>query len=181
MIEVEVGLLDLAENLGSVWALEWQIAADECVEENAERPDVSFPTVAAFEDFWGHVVRCTSHGRQLTVVSAGLGETEVDETHRVVIGDHDIVGLDIPVNNVLRVAMIDGLKQTLHVPGRRCFWKRLIGLLSDLLEKLSTSDVFHDQVNVFQIVVGLVILYDIRMVKRMQDGDFLHDAINIIS
>ena len=77
--------------------------------------------------------------------------------------------------------MIYSLKQTLHIPRRCRFCKRLIGLLSDLFEKLSTGDVFHDQVNVFLIVVGLVILYDIRMVKGVQDGDFLHDAVNIIA
>ena len=42
-------------------------------------------------------------------------------------------------------------------------------------------DVLHDKVDVLLVVISLVILYNVWMVKLIENGDFLHDAINIVS
>ena len=53
--------------------------------------------------------------------------------------------------------------------------------MCDLLEELLTRDVFHDQVDVLLVVVGLVVLDNIWVVQRVQDRDLLHDAVDIVA
>ena len=72
VVEVIIRLFDLAENLSSVGALEWQVTADQRVEEHTERPDVGFLAVGALEHLWCHVVRSSRHRGQLAVVARGL-------------------------------------------------------------------------------------------------------------
>lgn len=181
MVEVIVGFLNLAEDFSCVRSLEGKIPADQRIEQHAKRPDVCLLTIGALKHFRRHIVRRTSHSCQLTIVTRGLGKTEVDQTYRVVVGDHDIVRLDIPMNDILRVTMVDRLEQTFHVACRGRLSERLIGLLCYFLEQLGACDVFHDQVDVFLVVVGLVVLNDVGMVKRVQDRDFLHNAIDVIA
>lgn len=115
MVKVIICLFDLAEDLSGVIALEWKITANQRVEEHTERPDVRLFAVGTFEHFWRHVVRCARHRGQLAIVSRGFGQAEVDQPHRIVVCDHDIVRLNITMNNVLGVTMIDSLEQTFHV------------------------------------------------------------------
>ena len=115
MVKVIICLFDLSEDLGSIIALEWKIAANQRVEKHTERPDVRLFTVGAFKHFWRHVVRCARHRGQLTIVSRGFGQAEVDQPHRIVVRDHDIVRLYVTMNNVLGVTVVDSLEQTFHV------------------------------------------------------------------
>ena len=77
--------------------------------------------------------------------------------------------------------MVDCLEEGLHVACGRCLGKSLIGLLRNLLKQLCAGDVLHDEVDVLLIVVGLVVLDDVRMIERVQDGNLFHDAVNIIA
>ena len=180
MVEMEVRFLDLSENLGGVCTLEWKITANQRVEKDTKRPDVSLLAVSTIHNFRGHVVGCARDRLELTLTLGGLGQTEVDQAHRVVCSYHDIVGLDVAVDDVLCVTMIDSLEQTLHVPSCVCLREGLVGLLSDFLEELSARHVLHHQVDILGIVVRLVILHDVGVIERVKDSDFLHDAVNII-
>ena len=64
----------------------------------------------------------------------GYGETEVDQANRVVGSDHDVVGLNVPVHDVLRVRVVNRLKETLHVECSLPFREHLVLLLADLVE-----------------------------------------------
>ena len=41
-------------------------------------------------------------------------------------------------------------------------------------------NVLHNEVHVFAVVVGLEVLDDVGMVETVQDGDLLHDAIDVV-
>ena len=84
------------------------------------------------------------------------------------------------MNYVLCVTMIDSLKECLHISRSSILRERLISLLRNLLEQLCASNVLHDEVDVLLIVVSLVILYDVRVIKRVQDCYLFHDAVNIV-
>ena len=85
------------------------------------------------------------------------------------------------MDNILGVAMIDRLEERFHVASGNILRKSLVGLLGDLFEKLSSIDIFHDQVDVLLIVVRFVILDDIWMVERVKNRNLLHDTVNIVS
>ena len=85
------------------------------------------------------------------------------------------------MNDVLGMTMVDRLEEGLHVASSSGLSEGLVCLFSDHDEELGAGNILHDQVDVLLIIVGLVIFYDIRMVERMQDGNFFHDAVDIIS
>ena len=85
------------------------------------------------------------------------------------------------MDNILGVAMIDRLEERFHVASGNILRKSLVGLLGDLFEKLSSIDIFHDQVDVLLIVVRFVILDDIWMIERVKNRNLLHDTVNIVS
>ena len=179
MLKVEFALLNLAEHLSRIATLEGQVSTDKRVEKDAERPNVCFLTVTAFEHFRSHVVWSSRHCGQVFVVSRGFGETEVNEAHRVAIRNHDVVGLDISVHDVLCMAMIERLEQLLHVFGRNCLRESLVFLLRDLVKQWLARHVLHHQVDVLLVVVGLVVLHDVGVVQLVQDCHFFHDTVDV--
>ena len=77
--------------------------------------------------------------------------------------------------------VIDCLEETPHVSGGLSFREDLVLLLADLVEEGHSVDVLHHQVDVRRVVVGLVILDDVRVVKGMQHRDFVHDVAQILA
>ena len=108
--EMVVSLLDLAEDLCSILALEGQVSTYERVQENTEGPYIGLLTVGAFEDLRCHVVRSSRHRGQLAVIARGLGQTEIDQAHCVVSCNHYVVGLNVTMHDVLSMTMVDGLE-----------------------------------------------------------------------
>lgn len=77
--------------------------------------------------------------------------------------------------------MIDCLEQTLHVASCTLLRESLISLLGNLVEKGHTGNILHDKVDVFLVVVSLIVLDNIGVVKRVENCDFLHYAIDVVS
>ena len=84
------------------------------------------------------------------------------------------------MDHILRVTVIDSLKQRFHIWRSNLFRECLVFLLSDLLEKLRARYILHHQVDVLRVIVRFVVLDDIRVIKRVQNMHLLHYAINIV-
>ena len=117
MVKVEVGRCDFLENFLLVVALERQIPRHQCVEEHTQRPDVRLSLVAPLKNLRCHVIGCPCDVMQLCG-AASLRESKNNESDRVLVSDHYVFGLDVPVDHVIRVAVIDGFEQVLHVDCR---------------------------------------------------------------
>ena len=111
MIEVIVKRDDLLENDCLAVPLERQISTHKRVQDDSEGPEVGLLAVGALNYFRGHVVGRTCHLFQVLPRVRGNCETEVNQTHRVICCDHDIIRLDITMYNILRMAMIDRLQE----------------------------------------------------------------------
>ena len=131
-----VSFLNLSENLGRVVSLERQVSTHQGVEEHTQRPKIGLLTIATFEHLRSHVVWSACDGRQVSVVGCSFRETEINELHFVILGDHDIVGFDISMDNVLRMTMVDSIEKLFHVTCCSGLREGLVLLLCDLLEKL---------------------------------------------
>ena len=83
------------------------------------------------------------------------------------------------MDNALSMTMIYSLEELLHVASCLFFAKCLVCLLRDFIEQLASSDVLHNEVNVFCIVICLEILDNVGMVQSVQNSNFFHDAINV--
>ena len=53
-------------------------------------------------------------------------------------------------------------------------------MLSDAFKQRSSRDIFHDEVNVLEVIVSFIVLDDVWVIERVQNGDLLHDAIDIV-
>lgn len=106
MLEMEITIRDFIEYFISVLTLERQITAHEDVKEDAQGPDVALVVVVALQHFWRHVVWSTSNALELLVSLGPLGQTEVNQLYFALLGEHDVLGLDISVHDALRVHMV---------------------------------------------------------------------------
>ena len=95
-------------------------------------------------------------------------KTEIDKLDQSTWTIHDIFWFDISVNDALRMAMLKCLEQIKHDLGRLLFIEWLLPL-GDFLEKLTTRAKLHAEVNVFGIIVGLIVLDDVRMVNLLHE------------
>lgn len=71
-------------------------------------------------------------------------------------------------------------KKFTHVCLGHIFAENLVFLLCDLFEELSSSDVLHDEVDVLLINIGLIILYDVWVIKFGENSYFFLDGIKMI-
>lgn len=85
------------------------------------------------------------------------------------------------MDNSLGMAMIDCLEQLLHVSCSFELSESLILLLGNLVKQLTATYVFHHQIHVLAVIVGLEIFHNVWMVKAIEYSYFLHNTIDIIS
>lgn len=94
---------------------EGQLSADELVEEDAHGPDVDCEGVALAEHYLRrHVVRCADYGEgpEALGLLELLGGAHVDQLQVAVVLYHHVLGLQVPVDDILEV-------QTLHHEHKR--------------------------------------------------------------
>jgi len=108
VFEVELPVLDFGKHFVPVLALEGQVATHEHVQQNSEGPAVAFAIVLSLQDLWSHVVWGTSDSLQLLVSLLPLGEAEVDQLQLIRLRDHDVLWLNIPMDNTLCMHVIKG-------------------------------------------------------------------------
>ena len=169
------------EDYACVHSLEWQIAADKGVEKDTQGPDVGLMTVATINHFWCHVVWCTGHCIHLFVAHSGFRKTKVDEAHRIILRNHDVVRLDITMHDIHRMAVIQRLKQLSHVLCSSPLCEHLVRLLRDFIEESLTCHVLHHQVDELRIIVRFVVLDDVGVVEIVQDIDLFYDVRNAVT
>ena len=73
------------------------------------------------------------------------------------------------MHNAIRVAVVDCLEQTAHVALRLLLCEQLVLLLADLFKEGHSRNILHDEVDELFVVVGLVVIDDIRVVELAQD------------
>lgn len=84
------------------------------------------------------------------------------------------------MHDILSVAMIDRLEELFHITCGLRLIESLVRLLGDAVEQGLAGDVLHHQVDVLQVVVSLVVLYDVGVIEGVQDGDLLVYAVNVL-
>ena len=177
MVEVVITITDLLEDLLLGVALKGKISADERVEDNPERPQIRLLAVVALDHFWCHIVGCSRYLRQTLPGMCRRRQSEIDQAHRVLLSNHDIVWLDVSVDHILRMTMVNRLKELLHISSCCNFCECLVFLLYNFLVHWHSLDILHDEIDVFLIVVSFIILDNVGMVESVERGDLVVDII----
>ena len=71
--------------------------------------------------------------------------------------------------------MIYCLEKLLHISGSALFCESLILLLDNFLIHWHTFDIFHDEIDVFLVIVSFVILDNVGMIEGVECGDLVID------
>ena len=101
MVEIVIHCFDLLEDLFRGIAIKRWRPTDHDVENDADGPDIDLGAGNALERFWSHIVWCSLDTDSLALGSrVGLGETEVNQAHHIVIIDHDVLRLYVPMDDV---------------------------------------------------------------------------------
>ena len=83
------------------------------------------------------------------------------------------------MNDALGVTMLKSFEQIYHNFGRLLFIEWLLPL-GDFLKQLSTSAKLHTKINVFGIIVGLIVLDDVRMVNLLHELNLIFQTLEIL-
>ncbi len=75
--------------------------------------------------------------------------------------------------------MVYSTEELAHVVGGLALIKVLVALLCDPVEEVAAPDELHYQVGVFAVIVGLIILYYVGVVEAADDGDLVHNGLNM--
>lgn len=148
-------MLDVLESV----AIKWNFTSHQLIDGYAKGPDIAFDPVLFREDFGRDVEGSTGDLHLVLVVLLGNGHTEVnkfDLTRSVV---HNIGRLDVPVDNILLMAVVQGSHQL-----RDDFDQLRLGEDLILLLEVATLAELLADVNVLFVLVILKILHDVRVV-----------------
>ena len=96
------------------------------------------------------------------------------------LSDHNIIWFNISVDHIQRVTMINCLEKLLHISGGALFCKCLILLLHNFLVHWHSFNIFHDEVDVFLIIVSFVILDNVGVVQLVENCNLLHDHVDVV-
>ena len=94
--------------------------------------------------------------------------------------NHDILGLDVPMDYILGVQMTDCQKNLPHVFFALAFFKSFLVCMRYSLKQLDSLYILHDQKQVCLFVVGLKILNNVWMVYRLKDLYLSHDLVQVV-
>lgn len=114
VFEVEFALFYLLKDNLRILPLEWQVARHQGVQKHSYRPQISLHIVTTGQHFWRHVVRGACYLLGLLLPGL-LRESEVYDSDYVLVVDHDVLGLYVPVHDAHAVAVVDRAQDLLHV------------------------------------------------------------------
>ena len=77
------------------------------------------------------------------------------------------------------MAMVYRLQKTFHVLGGSVLSEDIVALLADLVVEGHPLDILHDQVDELVVVVGLVVLDNVRVVERVQRLYLIHQHFHM--
>lgn len=88
---------------------EGQLSTYELVQHDSERPEVDCESVSLSQhDFRGHIVRRPNNRKGSKALALGefLGGSHVYQPQVAVVLDHDVLGLQVPIYDVLHVQVL---------------------------------------------------------------------------
>lgn len=138
-------------------------------------------------------MRSACHVGQL--LPADFGKPKVYKPYLVVFRQHNVLGLNVAVDDAICVAVIQRRQNLEHVFGRLPLAKSFVFQTADFLQQVHAVDMFHDfkgcqqskvknsltNVNTICIVVRFNVVDNVRVVKQADDVDFIHQTAEIVT
>ena len=152
-------------NCGWWISLERQVAWYKNIQKNPKGPYICLGSIITIQHFWCHIEGSTCNRCKFFIAFVDFWETKVNKSNWSIICYHNILWLDVTMNDTLGVAMVHCLEKFFHVDASFSFIESLVRHACNFVKELHPLDVFHHQVYVLGIVVCFKILNDVWMIK----------------
>eukprot|EP00968_Pinguiococcus_pyrenoidosus_P008168 scaffold576_cov260-Pinguiococcus_pyrenoidosus.AAC.32 len=135
--------LDLPKQVGNRLVVEWERPAEQCVQDDATAPDIHLGARVeiAGDDLRGRVVRGPARGAQKLSVLHEVAEAEVGDLDVVVRIEQQVLRLEVPMHDVVKVAVLHATDDLLHELSRLVRLQTALG--NNVVEKLPARHVLH--------------------------------------
>lgn len=178
---------NISEYLCAIITLERRIAAQEDVEDDAERPHITRLIIILFQNFWCYVIWCADNSLHLNLIfvfivnAKALRESKVNQLYlriRRTVLQQKVFWLEVAVADFQLMQMLYSRDDLPHVIGCACLAEALA--LDDFVEELAARGQLHDDVDVAEINIRLVKLYYVGMVEATQDFELLLERLHVL-
>lgn len=162
----------------NVSRLERWLADDECVDNDAKRPDIDLVGVAyaALEHLGRDVVGCAADGALLLSLEVELGcQTKVTQLDHHFVVDEEVAELDVTVDDAVRV---EEPQCTDHLAGVTLDLELVQALapLQQLVETLVLAEL-EQNVDALAVLEKVLKLRNVLMLDRAVDFDLAHQLL----
>lgn len=142
---------DELERLLLFLVIKGRLSNEELVQEDTDGPEVDARVVfATLDHLRSEIVECTTESTTASRGTRDDGPTKVREFDVTVLGEEDVFGLEVPVDDVLLVAVDESLCDLSDVAGS--LGLREATLLLETTKELSFGGVLHEDVDVGVVI-----------------------------
>lgn len=170
-------LLNTSNDLLLSRSIERRPATEHDIKDDTDAPHVTLFVVGADEDLRRNIIRCAVHlvhcVRVRIVVVRGTEVNDFDSA-AILHVQKNILRFEIPVGNVLTVAVCDGLQDLFAYVCS--FILSQVFALADLIEQLAAFAQLCDEEYRAPILVDLIETHDVRVCQILEDVNFVHEA-----
>ena len=153
-------------------AIERHLIRKILVEHNANGPHVALTAVWFVINDLGRDVVWSSDDLLEILLALDGGETEVNKFDGIVFIEHDIFGLNVSMDYILRITVLNGLYYSCEVED--CIFFRG---LSFLIYELASCHQLHAKVYELLVFISLVVLDNIWMIDLLHKPDLILQSI----
>mmetsp|Transcript_39142 Transcript_39142/g.86039 ORF Transcript_39142/g.86039 Transcript_39142/m.86039 type:complete len:527 (+) Transcript_39142:133-1713(+) len=173
---VDSPVKDLLVRLQRLLCLKRRVAVEHLVEEDAQRPVVDRLPMALLEDDFGRQVLWRAAESPGAVLDQ-LGKAKVCQLQSAVLGEQQVLELEIPVDDAHAVQV---LKRQQHLHDEDAGVREREGLvLVQLVEHVAARTELHDEDQVGLRDDGAELVRDERVNNARQDLRLLHDVLDL--
>src|ERR1700722_6200920 len=155
-----------------------QLAGEHLVENDAHGIEIGAAIAAlALHLLWRNIVGRAQHGGEVGVCKAArrsvAGNAEIDELDVVIFIDHDVLGLQVAMNNALRVDVIESLENLNSDSNGAVLWKA--AFVENLAQQAARAPL-HNHVNA-GVFLSAEDAHDVGMIEAFADVRFALEAV----
>jgi hypothetical protein len=162
----------------NIGRLKRRLANYQCVNDDAERPNIDLVRVArlALENLRRNIIRSSADGPLALSIEVDLGsKTEVADLYLHFLIDKQIAEFEIPVDHSVRVQILEGANYLQRVALHLQFVEPLPPF-EQVVERLVLAD-FEENVNVLCIFEKVIELANMLVLQTPVDFDFAHQLL----
>lgn len=132
-VALELSCSNFLKNILHLFAVEWEVPGKKLVKADSQGPNITLFAIDSWKHVGCDVIRCSGNLMLSSSIVCLDAKSEINQFGHVSVWKHDVLRLYIPMNNILRVAMLQSLQQ-ISKPARGLFLTYPAAFLHDSIQ-----------------------------------------------